>query len=101
MSKLALYGGTPVIKPEELPKDLFHWPIVTDEDISAVTEVLKAGTMSGNEIAKEFEKEYKTIFNKDVKIELYTPKVKEIVIPNPQRKVKKRPLFTFLDEEDK
>ena len=29
----------------------------------------------------------------------YVPNVKEIVIPPPQRKVKKRPLFTFLDEE--
>jgi hypothetical protein len=29
----------------------------------------------------------------------YIPNVKEIVIPPPQRKVKKRPLFTFLDEE--
>ena len=38
--------------------------------------------------------------NKDVEIELYTPKVKEIVIPRPERKVKKRPLFTFLDEEE-
>ena len=38
--------------------------------------------------------------NKDVEIEQYTPKVKEIVIPRPQRKVKKRPLFTFLDEEE-
>ena len=38
--------------------------------------------------------------NKDVKIETYIPKVKEIVIPRPQRKVKKRPLFTFLDEEE-
>lgn len=37
--------------------------------------------------------------NKDVEVELYTPKVKEIVIPRPERKVKKRPLFTFLDEE--
>ncbi len=37
--------------------------------------------------------------NKDVEITLYTPKVKEIVIPRPQRKVKKRPLFTFLDED--
>ena len=33
-------------------------------------------------------------------VELYTPKVKEIVIPRPERKVKKRPLFTFLDEEE-
>ena len=38
--------------------------------------------------------------NKDVEVELYTPKVKEIVIPRPERKVKKRPLFTFLAEEE-
>ena len=37
--------------------------------------------------------------NKDVQVELYAPKVKEIVIPRPERKVKKRPLFSFLDEE--
>ena len=29
----------------------------------------------------------------------YIPQVKEIIIPRPQRKVKKRELFTFLDEE--
>lgn len=38
--------------------------------------------------------------NKDIQIQLYEPKVKEIVIPRPQRKIKKRPLFTFLDEEE-
>ncbi len=38
--------------------------------------------------------------NKDVKIELYEPKIKEIVIPRPQRKIKKRSLFTFLDNEE-
>jgi hypothetical protein len=37
--------------------------------------------------------------NKDIKIELYTPKIKEITIPRPQRKVKRRQLFEFLDEE--
>ena len=37
---------------------------------------------------------------KDVEVELYTPKIKEIVIPRPERKVKKRPLFTFLDESE-
>ena len=35
--------------------------------------------------------------NKDV--EQYIPVVKEIVISNPQRKVKKRKLFSFLDKE--
>ena len=37
--------------------------------------------------------------NQDKVLQDYTPKVKEIVIPRPQRKVKKRELFTFLDEE--
>ena len=37
--------------------------------------------------------------NKDVVIEEYVPTVKEIIIPPPQRKTKKRKLFTFLDEE--
>ena len=32
-------------------------------------------------------------------IQEYVPKVKEIVIPIPQRQVKKRKLFSFLDEE--
>ena len=39
--------------------------------------------------------------NKDAVIEEYVPKVKEIVIPIPQRNIKKRKLFTFLDEEEK
>lgn len=34
-------------------------------------------------------------------IQEYVPKVKEIVIPVPQRKVKKRKMFSFLDEEIK
>ena len=44
------------------------------------------------------------INNNDINIEnpslIQPPKVKEIVIPRPERKVKKRPLFTFLDEEE-
>ena len=37
--------------------------------------------------------------NQDKVVVEYVPTVKEIVIPRPQRKVKKRDLFTFLDEE--
>ena len=33
-------------------------------------------------------------------IEMYFPKVKEIEIPVPERKIKQRKLFTFLDEEE-
>ena len=37
--------------------------------------------------------------NKDINIQNYTPKIKEVVIPPPKRKERKRSLFTFLDEE--
>lgn len=38
--------------------------------------------------------------NEDKIVTDYVPNVKEIVIPRPQRKVKKRQLFTFLDKEN-
>jgi dTDP-4-amino-4,6-dideoxygalactose transaminase len=56
MSKLAIFGGEKAIS--EVKDELFHWPIVTEEDITAVTDVLKKGNMSGTDITKEFEKEY-------------------------------------------
>ena len=56
MAVLAINGGKPVI--EKKNEKLFHWPIVTDEDIQAVTDVLKEGCMSGTHITKQFEKEY-------------------------------------------
>ena len=37
--------------------------------------------------------------NQDKVLTNYIPRIKEVVIPRPQRKVKKRELFTFLDEE--
>lgn len=37
--------------------------------------------------------------NINVKIDLYIPQVKEIVIEPPKRSIKKRKLFSFLDEE--
>ena len=38
--------------------------------------------------------------NKNIVVETYQPKIKEIIIPRPERKVKKRELFTFLDESE-
>ena len=38
--------------------------------------------------------------NEDKVVTDYVPNVKEIVIPRPQRKLKKRQLFTFLDKEN-
>lgn len=56
MGKLAIFGGEKAVL--ELRDELLHWPIVTDEDISAVSSVLKNGNMSGTDITKEFEREY-------------------------------------------
>ena len=52
----ALEHGGP-ISPEQ-HKRLFHWPIVTDRDEQAVLEVLRAGSMSGTAITREFESEF-------------------------------------------
>lgn len=56
MDKPAILGGTPAVSNEK--EELFHWPIVTEEDISAVTGVLRRGSMSGTDITKEFEAKY-------------------------------------------
>ncbi len=56
MKKLAILGGKKTVP--HVNDALFHWPIVTDEDIAAVTAVLKNGSMSGTDITKAFEKDY-------------------------------------------
>lgn len=53
---LAVNGGEPELR-ESFP-DMFHWPVVTREDEEAVIEVLRAGTMSGTDITRVFEREY-------------------------------------------
>ena len=53
---LAYFGGPKAIENEN--EWLFHWPIVTDEDINAVADVLRAAAMSGTGITKQFESEF-------------------------------------------
>jgi len=55
-SKLALLGGPKTIDKDYA--DIFKWPIVTKEDEDAVVDVLRRGAMSGNDVSKEFEKEW-------------------------------------------
>lgn len=56
--KLALLGGPKAITSKS--SDLFRWPIVTEEDEQAVLEVLRAGSMSGEDVTRKFEAEYAT-----------------------------------------
>lgn len=53
-SDLALLGGKPTVTREQ--KDMFTWPIVTEEHEQAVLKVLRTGKMSGTEVTREFEK---------------------------------------------
>ncbi len=54
MSKLALLGGSKVVKSN--PVDTFTWPIVTKGIEKRVLDVLRSGAMSGTNITREFEK---------------------------------------------
>ncbi|MBP1988407.1 DegT/DnrJ/EryC1/StrS family aminotransferase [Paenibacillus eucommiae] len=54
--KLALLGGPKAVGQVEA--EMFHWPIVTEEDEAAVLEVLRKGTMSGTDVTKKFEQEF-------------------------------------------
>ena len=56
MSKLALYGGKPIL--DYWPKELFHWPIVNDAMRQAQLDVLNSGNMSGTDISKRFEEKF-------------------------------------------
>lgn len=56
LPELALLGGPKAVT--RAPGDIFHWPIVTKEDEDAVVAVLRAGTMSGTDITRQFEREF-------------------------------------------
>ena len=57
MSKLALLGGEPLIK-EHAPKELFKWPIITDEDRAAVMDVVENNRFSGIDLTEEFQEKF-------------------------------------------
>ena len=56
MEKLALLGGTPVVK--ETPKQLFKWPIITQEDEDAALDVIRNNRFSGVDITEKFCEEF-------------------------------------------
>lgn len=56
--KLALIGGEPTFKYEDMPKELFHWPIITKEDEEAVLDVVRTNNFSGVDITMQLEKEF-------------------------------------------
>ena len=55
-ANLALLGGPTAVTTED--EELFHWPIVTEEDEQAILDVLHDGSMSGTDITEQFESEF-------------------------------------------
>lgn len=53
---LAINGGSKAVPNEE--PELFHWPIVTEEDEAAVIDVMRTARFSGTDITKQFEQEW-------------------------------------------
>ena len=56
MEKLALLGGHRAI--QEIPDELFAWPIVTAEMEESLLSVLRSGTISGLQITMDFERRF-------------------------------------------
>jgi len=56
MEQLAILGGPKAVQTD--PKDIFAWPIITEEDEQAALDVLRSGNTSGIDITKQFEKEF-------------------------------------------
>jgi dTDP-4-amino-4,6-dideoxygalactose transaminase len=56
MAALAIHGGPRAVQSD--PRDLFAWPIITEEDEQAALAVLRAGAMSGIEVTQAFEEEF-------------------------------------------
>jgi len=57
--KLAILGGEPVFKKEDVPIErLFKWPIITEEDENAAMEVIRQNKFSGTDITEKFEREF-------------------------------------------
>ena len=57
MEKLALLGGEPAVK-EAAPKELFKWPIVTEEDLEDAQDVIVNNRFSATDITVKFQDEF-------------------------------------------
>jgi dTDP-4-amino-4,6-dideoxygalactose transaminase len=56
-AELALLGGPKAVTAD--PEDMFTWPIITREDEEAALDVLRRGAMSGTDVTKQFEDDFK------------------------------------------
>lgn len=55
---LALAGGEPLFDTADIPTELFHWPIITEEDEQACLEVIRKNKFSGTDITIKLQNEF-------------------------------------------
>ena len=55
---LALNGGQPVFDHTAEPDELFHWPIITEEDEQNCLDVIRRNKFSGTDITLTFQDEF-------------------------------------------
>jgi perosamine synthetase len=56
----AILGGKPAVTLDQ--REANRWPTITDEDVAAVTEVLRGGDLSINPVTQALEEDYRTYF---------------------------------------
>ena len=67
--KLAVLGGEPVLKKEDIPMErLFKWPVITKEDEDAAMDVIRNNKFSGTDITEKFEREFADYLGADYAI---------------------------------
>lgn len=60
-SKLAIYGGEKAVTLDDT--EALRWPIITDEEIAAVTDLLRKGELSISQVTYKFEEEFAKYHN--------------------------------------
>lgn len=55
---LALAGGEPLFDTADIPRELFRWPIITEEDEEACLNVIRNNKFSGTDITIEFQNRF-------------------------------------------
>jgi perosamine synthetase len=56
----ALLGGRPAVTLDQ--REANRWPVITDEDVAAVTEVLRSGELSLHRVTRDLESDYRAFF---------------------------------------
>ncbi len=57
--RAAILGGTPALADRAAAQAACRWPIITDEDIAAVTDVLRSGDLSLHRVTRQLEDDYR------------------------------------------